>query len=476
MIDKSILNQALNDLYFFVRYPHLKERCHLVWLLFFDLYKRDFALRDPLDPDVEAAFASQGLHEVDETLWQLRVKLAATVSRLRIKSGAHSLSKLLPRHLRLTRTALEENIVTGWINIFKTNLNDTNYSLKDLGIDPLPRDRDLLEPSTYKTDHLLPRFLHIMPSLREDLVESTLVKENHIIMQERTFCLGPAVVAQLLKDFSLSGKVAQTHVNSPITTAYLANLLVNNDKIEALLVFGAGYRKEACEQYLRELGVKNTRVYSESFASLSPESRVLDNVIAVLATPPNTNSSVTDPVDLAVARGGDLQILQQMLRKRQPVMLGSIVVPASCLIKLTDDDFASTPRGDHINKFLVDQRDTLRRAMSKPQIQFVVYETHSRFTCENEEMVNTLVTDLNNYAAEVHLEELRRAQGESQEKERGPGEPSAEAQGEVPVVKIEDELSLPIPPLQTVVKVVMIKTVKGFAAIEKRSSSSLASS
>lgn len=61
-------------------------------------------------------------------------------------------------------------------------------------------------------------------------------------MQERTFCLGPAVMAQLLKDFALSGKVAQTHVNSPITMAYFANLLINNDKIESLLVFGAGYR------------------------------------------------------------------------------------------------------------------------------------------------------------------------------------------------------------------------------------------
>lgn len=106
------------------------------------------------------------------------------------------------------------------------------------------------------------------------------------------------------------------------------------------------YRKDACEQYLNELGVKNTQVFSESFSALPPESRLLDNVIAVLATPPNTNSSVVDPVDLSVARGGDLQILQQ----------------------LTDTDFSSTPQGDHIDGFLREQRETLRRAMSKPQV------------------------------------------------------------------------------------------------------------
>lgn len=106
-------------------------------------------------------------------------------------------------------------------------------------------------------------------------------------------------------------------------------------------------RKDACEQYLQDLGIKNTQVFSESFAALPPDSRVLDNVIAVLATPPNTNSSVVDPVDLSVARGGDLQILQQ----------------------LTDTDFSSMPKGEHIDDFLKEQRETLRRAMSKPQVR-----------------------------------------------------------------------------------------------------------
>lgn len=91
----------------------------MVWLLFFDLYKRDFTVRDAMEPAVATAWTCQGLHEIDEVLWQLRVKLAATVSRLRIKSGAHSLSELLPPHLRHTRSALEENIITGWVNVFK---------------------------------------------------------------------------------------------------------------------------------------------------------------------------------------------------------------------------------------------------------------------------------------------------------------------------------------------------------------------
>jgi hypothetical protein len=64
-----------------------------------------------------------------------------------------------------------------------SSLKDTCASLENCGFTPLPRDREVLEPLTYKTDHLLPRFLHIMPSVREDLVESPLIQNHHIVMQ-----------------------------------------------------------------------------------------------------------------------------------------------------------------------------------------------------------------------------------------------------------------------------------------------------
>lgn len=88
------------------------------------------------------------------------------------------------------------------------------------------------------------------------------------------------------------------------------------------------------------------------------------------------------------------------------------------------------------------------------QIQFIVYETHSRFECENEEMANNSVNELNSYAAEVHLEELRRAQGETQERERAQAAETAETpvNPDVPTIKVEEELTLPIPsPTHTVV-------------------------
>lgn len=90
----------------------------MVWLLFFDLYKRDFAPRDDLTVKLDHAFGRHGLHEIDTLLWDLRVRLAATVSRMRISAGAHTLGQLLPAHLRTMSD--ERDTVSGWVNAFIT--------------------------------------------------------------------------------------------------------------------------------------------------------------------------------------------------------------------------------------------------------------------------------------------------------------------------------------------------------------------
>lgn len=65
-------------------------------------------------------------------------------------------------------------------------------------------------------------------------------------------------------------------------------------------------------------------------------------------------------------------------------------------------------------------------------------------------MSSSIVNDLNNYATEVHLEELRRTQGENQERQerersQSQAEPS-DTPGEPTTVRVEEELVLPTPP------------------------------
>ena len=58
---------------------------------------------------------------IDKCIWEHRVHLAASISRLRIKKSALQLSKLLPIHLQDDKVAIAaaNPIVTGWINPFK---------------------------------------------------------------------------------------------------------------------------------------------------------------------------------------------------------------------------------------------------------------------------------------------------------------------------------------------------------------------
>lgn len=59
--------------------------------------------------------------DIANCLWEHRVRLAAAISRLRIKNGALQLSQLLPAHLKDEKVSLAVTnpVVSGWINPFK---------------------------------------------------------------------------------------------------------------------------------------------------------------------------------------------------------------------------------------------------------------------------------------------------------------------------------------------------------------------
>lgn len=58
--------------------------------------------------------------EIADVLWQHRIRLAASISRMRIGVGALRLSQLLPIHLQNEKVAIAaaNPVVTGWINPF----------------------------------------------------------------------------------------------------------------------------------------------------------------------------------------------------------------------------------------------------------------------------------------------------------------------------------------------------------------------
>ncbi|CAK1578121.1 unnamed protein product [Parnassius mnemosyne] len=230
-----------------------------------------------------------------------------------------------------------------------------------------------------------------------------LVKNGVIVLQEREFCEGASTLCRALRVNELQGVVAQTHASSPRCSAYLAAQLRElaavvkaktppapaTPDLGRLVVFGAGDKVGSYVSSLRELGVEASAapqwgaavcVLGEPVHGDSPlVASALDGVVAALATPPNSYSAVTDPIDLVCGRGGDLAMLE--------------------ILTESEMDVEGKAR---VQSILEEQKKTLKTLMSKPQIQLILYETHSALEAENQAQVNRAVAEANRLARERH--------------------------------------------------------------------------
>lgn len=92
----------------------------LVWLISFDYYRNKFKPRK-LDEKETLSFKTMKLLEIAEILKAVKIQLAASFSKFRIKHCAQSLSDMLPSHLRNERfKKSSETVICCWINTFLT--------------------------------------------------------------------------------------------------------------------------------------------------------------------------------------------------------------------------------------------------------------------------------------------------------------------------------------------------------------------
>ncbi|XP_046810001.1 uncharacterized protein LOC111679696 [Lucilia cuprina] len=213
------------------------------------------------------------------------------------------------------------------------------------------------------------------------LLNEQVQKKHGIEAVDRTFSLGPAVMARLLSFFDLNGDILQTHIDSPRSTAYLASLFYSVNRINNFYVYGSGSNLKRFRKYMEDLGVNNIRLFAESFTSFPLESNRFRTVVGIFANPPNSFSAISDPIDLICSRGGDLGMLE-------------ILTESS----ISDDG------KQRVSLILEEQLHTLRMAMSRPQIQFLLYQTHSVVSSENQKMVEQTMSMINKTALKKHRE------------------------------------------------------------------------
>lgn len=178
----------------------------------------------------------------------------------------------------------------------------------------------------------------------------------------------------------MEGDVVQTHLSSPRSVAYLAALFQGNYRVNEIIIFGAGQRLDEYNQYMRKLGINNIRMRSEHFGQVSVQSAILEKVVGIFITPPNSYSAISDPIDLICSRGGDLSMLEV----------------------LTESEMSDSGK-ERVAKVLEEQRESLRLAMSRPQVQFILYGTHSMVETENNVMVDLAIESVNRAAHARHV-------------------------------------------------------------------------
>lgn len=160
----------------------------------------------------------------------------------------------------------------------------------------------------------------------------------------------------------------------------MAALFQANHRVNDIIIFGAGQRIAEYNQYMYKLGINNIRMRSENFAQMPIQSTVVEKVVGVFITPPNSYSAICDPIDLICSRGGDLSMLEV----------------------LTESEMSDSGK-ERVAKILEEQRESLRLAMSRPQVQFILYGTHSMVETENKVMVNLAIESVNRAAHARHV-------------------------------------------------------------------------
>lgn len=286
---------------------------------------------------------------------------------------------------------------------FSSSKKEVTSKLHAMGFKELKTCEEKSSPKSFRFDKLCPSFFYLwFPREKSEFLQDALVLNSEIILQNKAFNVGPAIFAKLVTYFAIPGDILQTHILSPRSTSYLASLLIRNNFVGKFRVFGAGRNFKEYQAYFDKVGATNIKLYEETFLSISRN--ILEKTVAIYCTPPSSFSSISDPIELICSRGGDLKMLQFLSES-----------------EMNDDGLTRA------TKILKEQRDTIKSAMSKPQIQFILYETHSRVPAENEDMIQKAMDYVNRKAFDKHTvkaqKERERLEQIEREKENMPSIP-----------------------------------------------------
>ncbi|CAH1778389.1 unnamed protein product [Owenia fusiformis] len=350
---QDLLEVMLDDCAFFSLYSEFKDDEGIVMVMLYDFQHRKFQQRTPLRHEI----LDDELTDIEKALNKCKTKMNASLARNRIKSSALSLDHLLPDNVRKNEEVSVSLPIFAWVNLIKTSVSLILDSFRDEGFTVVGPE-DPFNKRTLSVDPHCNDVLVFSSIDREFLMDHVLVREGHLILQDKSSCLGPHSIKALLND---GDDVLHVNVGSGATTAHLSSLTQNTDtNIVGLGVKSDKHLREI-KHKLSHLGAKNVKMYSDDIADIEADDPRFKHIKIVLMSAECSRSGITNPVDFIVNEGEDMTILKDLSKGQ------------------VDDE--------KIGELVVKHNTQLRNAMKFPKVQAVVYTTRSVHDVENDVVV-----------------------------------------------------------------------------------------
>jgi len=351
---QRFLEEMLDDCAFDMKFPEYNDDRSLVEVILCDLKLRKFQLRASIPGETLIPHLS----EIEQALYTCKTKLSAALARSRIKACVLTVDHLLPESVRKNDKFAAKMHVSAWVNYSHTNLQEVLDTMNKDGFRQVyPGGR--LTGKTFYIDHHCADMLVFPGDFRELLEEHDLIKNFHLVLQDKSSCIGPQSVRWLV---NLGDDIFNINVGKGLTMAHLASLTHGSDSV----IFGFGIKSEKhfkeVMDTLEKTGCKaRCRVFEEKFSDIHFEDDRFKHIKVSLVSADCSRSGVANPIDFIVSEGEDMGILKDL-------SLGSL------------DDM-------RLGELVVEHNTAFRHSMRFPRVQAVVYCTRSLNDAENENVV-----------------------------------------------------------------------------------------
>ncbi|XP_067949694.1 putative methyltransferase NSUN7 [Watersipora subatra] len=368
-----VLEDLLEDIAFYIKYPELVTDSPLVTVIFCDYMQRKFMSRELHSGEKTYTEVT----EVEQCISECKIKLDASLARRRIKESARSVEDLLPSNIQ-TKGQLSNTLLTyAWVNLHKTSMSYVITELSNSGYEVMHDTSQQVTYNYFCLDSLFDDTLVFSSDKSSDLNCHRLVQEGCIVLQDKTSLFGPQSVIPLLN--TGSEDILLVDSNSGLTAAHLSSLMNFSKKSGHIYLFGirSPAHKMEVQANLDRMEASNVKVIEEPLDRIDYDDVRLKHVKIALIHGQCSKTAVLDPVSFVITEGEDVSALQDL-------SLGK-------------------PSPDKINAMTRANLTSFRHIIKFPKMQAVIFITRSLVDAENEKVVQRAIEAYNSEENRKHL-------------------------------------------------------------------------